>query len=65
MTVPPRSVQRPLTLVEGESVRVADFTDAESRQVLATAANALARELGREAARQYFTELISRRNSST
>lgn len=36
----------------------ADFTDPESQRVLAAAAQTVARELGREAAREYFAELI-------
>jgi hypothetical protein len=36
----------------------ADFSDPESQRVLAAAAQAVARELGREAAREYFAELL-------
>lgn len=36
-----------------------DFSDLESQRVLAVAARAVARELGRQAAREYFAELIS------
>lgn len=36
----------------------ADFGDAESQRVLTAAARAVARELGREAAREYFAGLI-------
>lgn len=49
---------RPLTLVETKSVQPADFSDVESQRVLTTAARAVARELGREAAREYFAQLI-------
>jgi hypothetical protein len=38
----------------------ADFSDHESQRVLAVAARAVARELGREAAREYFAELIGK-----
>ena len=40
--------------------RSVDFSDIESVRVLAVAARAVARELGREAAREYFAELIGR-----
>lgn len=36
-----------------------DFSDPESQRVLTVAARAVARELGREAAREYFDELVS------
>ena len=39
-------------------VAVEDFIDPESQRVLAAAACAVARELGREAAREYFAEVI-------
>ena len=35
-----------------------DFSDRESQRVLTAAAHAVAHELGREAAREYFAELI-------
>jgi hypothetical protein len=38
--------------------RATDFSDGESQRVLAAAARAVARELGRQAAREYFAELI-------
>jgi hypothetical protein len=53
-----RSARRPLTLVETPSVQPADFSDLESQRVLAAAARAVARELGREAAREYVAKLI-------
>ena len=37
-----------------------DFSDGESQRVLAAAARAVARELGRQAAREYFAELIGK-----
>ncbi len=37
-----------------------DFSDQDSQRVLTTAARAVACELGREAAREYFAELIRR-----
>lgn len=55
------SARRQLTLMETKSVQSADFSDLESQRVLAAAARAVARELGREAAREYFAELIGRR----
>ena len=58
MPRPIRSARRPLTLVGAKSVQPADFSDLESKRVLAAAAQAVARELGREAAREYFVELI-------
>lgn len=39
----------------------ADFSDAESKRILTLAARAVAYELGREAAREYFGELLRRR----
>ena len=51
----------PLTLVEPSPVRpLADFSDRDSQGVLRAAAEAVARELGRQAAREYFAELIGR-----
>jgi hypothetical protein len=44
--------------VETESAQQVDFGDCESQRVFAAAAQAVARELGREAAREYFAELI-------
>jgi hypothetical protein len=41
-----------------KSIMTADFTDSESVAVLATASIALARELGREAAREHFARLV-------
>jgi len=49
-----------LTLVEAKSVQPADFSDLQSQRVLMAAARAVARELGREAAREYFVELIGK-----
>lgn len=58
----PRSdrTARQLTLVVTKSAPSADFSDRESRRVLAAAACAVARELGREAAREYFAEVIGK-----
>jgi hypothetical protein len=55
-----RAVRRPLTFVEPKSPPRADFSDAESQRVLTLAARAVARELGREAAREYFAQLIGK-----
>lgn len=38
----------------------ADFSDQESQRVLTAAARAVAHELGRQAAREYFAELIGK-----
>jgi hypothetical protein len=46
-----------LTAKEVEKI---DFSDLQSQQVLAAAARAVARELGREAAREYFAESLKR-----
>jgi len=48
-----------LALVEPKSAPL-DFSDAESQRVLTRAAEAVARELGREAAREYFAQLIGK-----
>jgi len=42
------------------AVPPADFSDRESQRVLAAAVRTVARELGREAAREYFAELIGK-----
>lgn len=42
------------------SAALVDFNDRESQRVLVAAASAVARELGREAAREYFAELIGK-----
>ena len=55
-----RSARHPLTLVEPKSAPLADFSDVESQRVLTLAARAVARELGREAAREYFAQLIGK-----
>ena len=59
-----RSARGPLTLVETQPVHPADFSDRESQRVLAAAACAVAHELGREAAREYFAELIGKPKAS-
>jgi hypothetical protein len=38
-----------------------DFMDPESQRVFRAAAQGVARELGRQAAREYFTEVVSKR----
>lgn len=60
MPRPTRSARHSLTLVETKSVQPADFSDLESQRVLAAAARAVARELWREATREYFAELIGK-----
>jgi hypothetical protein len=50
--------------METKSAASADFGDPESQRVLAAAARAVARELGREAAREYFAELIRKKEGS-
>jgi hypothetical protein len=60
----PRTARSPRRLKTVEDVKfgqTADFSDPESQRVLAAAARALARELGRQAAREYFAELIKAR----
>jgi len=59
-----RSARHPLTLVATKSVHPADFSDVESQRVLAAAACAVARVLGREAAREHFAELIGKPKAS-
>ena len=58
------AARHPLTLVDTQAVPAADFSDVESQRVLAAAARAVARELGREAAREYFAELIGKPKAS-
>ena len=60
MPGPPRAARRPLTLVDAKSIRPTDFSDVESQRVLTVAARAVARELGREAAHEYFAQLIGK-----
>ena len=57
---------KPLPTVRQAAVddQRADFKDAESERVFSQAALAVARELGREAAREYFTELIGKTKGS-
>lgn len=59
-----RAARRPLTVMDTKSVQPADFSDFESQRVLTAAARAVARELGREAAREYFAELIGKPKAS-
>ena len=56
----PKPVQPPSEPLEAEPNSLADFTDAESQRVLTAAARAVARELGREAAREHFADLLGR-----
>ena len=58
MPRPTRSARRLLTLVGTKSVQPADFSDLESQRVLAAAARAVVREVGREPAREYFAQVI-------
>lgn len=51
--------------VEPGSMQSSDFGDAESQLALAAVALAVARELGREAAHEYFAKLLlDRRRAS-
>ena len=50
--------------MEPKPVPPADFGDPESQRVLRAAAYAVVGELGRQAAREYFAELIGRRKPS-
>ena len=50
--------RRSLKLVDTKPAHSADFSDPESKRVLSMAARTVARELGREAAREYFAKLI-------
>ena len=59
-----RSPRRPVRIVDAMSVRPGDFSDRESQRVLIAAARAVAHALGREAAREYFAELIGRSKGS-
>ena len=56
--------RRPMSLIEAKSLQLVDFSDVESQRVLAAAARAVARELGREAAREYFAEVIGKSKAS-
>ena len=51
--------RRPLALVETAAVCPEDFSNVESGRVLTAAALAVAAELGREAARRSFAELVN------
>lgn len=57
---PARPVNLALTPAKAESASPADFSDRESQRVLTAAARAVSHELGRQAGRQYFAELIGR-----
>jgi hypothetical protein len=63
MPRPTRPACRSLSLVK-RSVPPTDFSDRESQRVLTAAARAVARELGREAAREYFAKLIGKPKAS-
>ena len=56
----PRSVGPPLPPVQRRYVERTDFSDAESQRVLAAAACAIARELGRQAAREFFNKTLGK-----
>ena len=64
MPRPARSARHQLTLVELKSVQPADFSDLESQRVLAAVARAVAHELGRAAAREYFALVIGKPKAS-
>jgi hypothetical protein len=64
MTDPTPSARRALTQVDTKLVQTADFTDQESQRVLRVVVCAIARELGREAAQEYFAELIRQSKAS-
>jgi len=64
MPRPRRSARRALRLVEPPPHQRPDFSDRESQRVLTVAASAVARELGREAAREYFAELLGKAEGS-
>jgi hypothetical protein len=56
-----RPPERPsLDVSDTPAVHATDFSDGESQRVLAVAACAVARELGRQAAREYFAELVGK-----
>ena len=59
-----RRARRPLTLVKAKSAPAADFSDAESQRVLTRAAEAVARELGRQAAREHLATMIGKPKAS-
>ena len=58
MPTPRRSAPASLKLVA--PAQSADFTDPESQRVLSAAARAVARELGRQAAREHFAALLDK-----
>jgi hypothetical protein len=55
----PRAALSSLKLVEAIP-RMTDFTDPESQRALSGAARAVARELGRQAAREHFAALLDK-----
>jgi hypothetical protein len=59
MPASPRSAPPSLKLVEATPQSV-DFTDPESQRALSVAARAVARELGRQAAREHFAALLDK-----
>jgi hypothetical protein len=58
MPRPSRSARRSLAFLV-EPATQTDFSDPESQRVLEAAADAVAYELGLEAGREYFTELLA------
>jgi hypothetical protein len=54
----------PFSRTNDQSGRDQDFDNAESDRVFAAAARAVARELGRQAAREYFAKLIKTSEAS-
>ena len=55
------SAQRSLALARTQSGPAEDFSDPDSLRVLRAAAYAVVGELGRQAAREYFAELIGKK----
>lgn len=58
MPAPKTPSRRLLRLVEKGPVLSADLTDPDSQRVLTAAARAVAAELGRQAAREFFLKCI-------
>ena len=56
----PRVIEIALIALADTDAPAIDFGDPESQRVLAAAADAVAYELGREAAREYFSKLIGK-----
>jgi hypothetical protein len=60
-----RRSRRPLRSAEPESIRRIDFDDPASQRVLGAAAQAVSREWGKQAGREWFESFLAQHRKDT